>query len=304
MKRLKVLFIYNPEAGNGLIKNNLDEIIDKFQKKRLQVVPFRTEKKEALLDIFANMDQTQYKKIVIAGGDGTINTVVNGMIKNGIDLPIAIFPSGTANDFAYYFDLPNDIKTMIKIATEEYYTFADVGKVNGKYFVNVAALGFLVDVSQKTDPNVKSTLGVVSYYLRGIGELPNLKPIPVRITSDVYTAMENIYFMLVMNGRSAGGFKKIAPTASVNDGLLDVVIFKEMPVMELMPLLVSLLSGNHAENKNVECFSTKKLLIESDQIVGTDIDGEKGEGLPLTIEVLPKKIRINTLTSNKSGSIW
>ncbi len=304
MKRLKVLFIYNPEAGNGLIRNNLDEIIDKFQKKRLQVVPFRTEKKEALLDIFANMDQTQYKKVVIAGGDGTINTVVNGMIKNGIDLPIAIFPSGTANDFAYYFDLPTDIKTMIKIATEEYYTYADVGEVNGKYFVNVAALGFLVDVSQKTDPNVKSTLGVVSYYLRGIGELPNLKPIPVKITSDTYTATENIYFMLVMNGRSAGGFKKIAPKASVNDGLLNVVIFKEMPIIELMPLLVSLLSGNHADNKNVECFSTKKLLIESDQIIGTDIDGEKGEGLPLTIEVLPKKIRINTLTSNKTGSIW
>ncbi len=304
MKRLKVLFIYNPEAGNGLIKNNLDEIIDKFQKKRLQVVPFRTEKKEALLDVFANMDQTQYKKVVIAGGDGTINTVVNGMIKNGIDLPISIFPSGTANDFAYYFDLPSDIKGMIKIATEENYTYADVGKVNGKYFVNVAALGFLVDISQKTDPNVKSTLGVVSYYLRGIGELPNLRPIPVKITSDVYNATENIYFMLVMNGRSAGGFKKIAPTASVNDGLLDVVIFKEMPIMELMPLLLSLLSGNHADNKNVESFRTSKLLIESDELIGTDIDGEKGEALPLNIETLPNKIRINTITSNKAGSIW
>ena len=304
MKRLKVLFIYNPLAGNGLIKNNLDDIIDKFQKKRLQVIPFRTEKKEALIDIFAHMDASQYKKIVVAGGDGTINTVVNGMIKNGIDLPLAIFPSGTANDFAYYFDLPNDIKTMTKIATEENYTYADVGVVNDKYFVNVAALGFLVDVSQKTDPNVKSTLGVVSYYLRGIGELPNLRPIPVTITSDVYTATENIYFMLVMNGRSAGGFKKIAPTASVNDGLLDVVIFREMPVMELMPLLVSLLSGNHADNKNVEIFSTNKLLIESDQEIGTDIDGEKGEALPLSIQVLPRKIRINTLTSNKSGSIW
>ena len=304
MKRLKVLFIYNPLAGNGLIRNNLDEIIDKFQKKKLQVVPFRTEKNEALLDLFANMDATQYKKVVIAGGDGTINTVVNGMIKNGIDLPIAIFPSGTANDFAYYFDLPSDIKSMMKIATEENYTYSDVGRVNGKHFVNVAALGFLVDVSQKTDPNIKSTLGVVSYYLRGIGELPNLRPIPVTITSDIYSAEENIYFMLVMNGRSAGGFKKIAPSALVNDGLLDVVIFKEMPVMELMPLLVMLLSGNHVVSKNVEYFSTSKLLVESDQEVGTDIDGEKGERLPLLIEVLPKRIRINTKTSNQSGSIW
>jgi diacylglycerol kinase (ATP) len=304
MKRYKVLFIYNPEAGNGLIRNSLDEIIDKFQKKKLQVIPFRTEKGDYLTDLFAQMNQTEFKKIIVAGGDGTINKVVNVMIKQGIDLPLAIFPSGTANDFAYYFDLPTDLKRMIKVATEENYTYADVGRVNEKHFVNVAALGFLVDVSQKTDPNVKNTLGVVSYYLRGIGELPNLKPIPVKITSDVYNSVDNIYFMLVMNGRSAGGFKKIAPQASVNDGLLDVVIFLEMPIMELMPLLVSVLTGNHADNKNVITFSTSKLLVESDQPISTDIDGEKGSELPLDISVLHNRIRVNTATKDVVGSIW
>ncbi len=304
MKRYKVLFVYNPEAGNGLIKNNLDEIIDKFQRKKLQVVPFRTEKKEALLDIFAQMDPAEYKKVVVAGGDGTINTVVSGMLKNNVDLPIAIFPSGTANDFAYYFDLPLDLKAMIKVATEENYTYADVGKVNDKYFVNVAAMGFLVDVSQKTDPNVKNTLGIVSYYLRGLGELPNLKPIPVKITSEAYSAEDNIYFMLVMNGRSAGGFKKIAPHASINDGKLDVVIFKEMPIIELMPMLVSVLTGNHSENRNVLTFSTDRLLVESDQHIGTDIDGETGSELPLDIQVLHNRIRINTVTKDMEGSIW
>jgi len=304
MKRYKVLFVYNPEAGNGLIRNNLDEIIDKFQRKKLQVVPFRTEKKEALNDVFAQMDPTEYKKVVVAGGDGTINTVVNGMIRNKVDLPLAIFPCGTANDFAYYFDLPMELKGMIKVATEENYTYADVGQVNSKYFINVAAMGFLVDVSQKTDPNIKSTLGVLSYYLRGLGELPNLKPIPVQISSEEYTSTDNIYFMLVMNGRSAGGFKKIAPRASINDGKLDVVIFKEMPIMELMPLLVSVMTGNHTENKNVVSFSTDRLIIDSDQHIGTDIDGEKGSELPLDIRVLHNRIRINTVNKNMEGSIW
>ncbi len=304
MKRYKVLFVYNPEAGNGLIKNNLDEIIDKFQRKKLQVVPFRTERREALLDVFAQMNPAEYKKVVVAGGDGTINTVVSGMIRNNVDLPVAIFPCGTANDFAYYFDLPLDLKGMIKVATEENYTYADIGKVNDKYFVNVAAMGFLVDVSQKTDPNAKSTLGVLSYYLRGIGELPNLKPIPVSLTSAEYTSTDNIYFMLVMNGRSAGGFKKIAPNASINDGKLDIVVFKEMPIIELMPLVVSVLTGNHAENKNVISFSTDKLLIESNQVIGTDIDGEKGSELPLDISLLHNRIRINTITKDVEGSIW
>jgi diacylglycerol kinase (ATP) len=110
--------------------------------------------------------------------------------------------------------------------------------------------------------------------------------------------------MLVMNGRSAGGFKKIAPQASVNDGLLDVVIFLEMPIMELMPLLVSVLTGNHADNKNVITFSTSKLLVESDQPISTDIDGEKGSELPLDISVLHNRIRVNTATKDVVGSIW
>lgn len=304
MKANKVLLIYNPMAGSGLIKNHLDEIIDKFQKKKLQIVPFRTDRKETLNEYFNLINQSEFKKIIVAGGDGTINITVNAMIRKGIDLPLAIFQVGTANDFAYYFDLPTDIKGMIKIALEENYTLADIGKVNNKYFINVAAMGFLVDVSQKTDPNVKNTLGVVSYYLRGIGELPNLKPIPIKITSDYYSAEENIYFLLVMNGRSAGGFKKIAPQASINDGLLDVVLFREMPIMELMPLLINVLSGNHAENKHVEYFKTNKLSLESMQPIGTDIDGEKGEEFPLFIEVIPNKLRINTAKSDFEGSIW
>jgi len=303
MKANKVLLIYNPMAGNGLIKNHLDEIIDKFQKKRLQIIPFRTDKKETLNEYFSLMDVEKYRKIIVAGGDGTINITVNAMIRNGIDLPLALFQVGTANDFAGYFELPSDIKGMIKVALEENYTMVDIGKVNNKYFINVAAMGFLVDVSQKTDPNVKNTLGVVSYYLRGIGELPNLKPIPIKIVSNEYSAEENIYFMLVMNGRSAGGFKKIAPEAMVNDGMLDVVLFREMPIMELMPLLLNVLAGNHAENKFVEYFKTSKISIKSDQIVGTDIDGEKGEEFPLEIEVIPNKLKINIAKVENEGSV-
>ena len=226
------------------------------------------------------------------------------MIRNNINLPLAIFPSGTANDFAYYFDIPHTIDKMIKIALDENYTYSDVGRVNGKYFVNVAALGFLVDVSQKTDPNIKSTLGVMSYYLRGVTEIPNLKPITVKITSQEYTSEDKIYFMLVMNGRSAGGFKRIAPKAEINDGLLDVMMFKEMPIRDLAPLLINIMTGQHQENKNVVFFQTKKLQIESDQQVGTDVDGEKGCDFPLSIDVLTKRLMINTRLSDMEGAIW
>lgn len=304
MKISKILLIYNPNAGNGMFKSNLDLIMERFQARGSLVIAIRGASPERLDRIFANVKEEGIHKVIAAGGDGTINQVVNAMLRNGVDLPLAIFPAGTANDFAYYFDVPHDIEGMISVALGDKYTYADVGRANDKYFINVAAMGFLVDVSQRTDPNIKNTLGVISYYLKGVTEIPNLRPIRVKVESDELSLEEKIYFMLVMNGRSAGGFKRIAPAAEINDGLLDVMMFREMPIMDLPPLLFGVLTGEHADNKNVIFFQTKKLRIEADQAVGTDVDGEKGPDLPLSIEIIPKRLRINTNYEDMEGSKW
>ena len=231
--RKKVILFYNPHSGNGLFKNNLDLIIAKFQRAGKAVIPVRAAHGKVLEEIFEEINPEQYEQVIAAGGDGTINICVNAMVRNNIDLPLTIMPAGTANDFAYNFGLPSDINKMLDIALGGHYTYADVGQVNDRYFINVAAMGTLVDVSQKTDPNLKNTLGILSYYLRGLTEVTNLKPIPVKVTSKEFTGEVNMFFMLVMNGRSAGGFKRISPDSEVNDGLLEVMIFKEMPLLDL-----------------------------------------------------------------------
>jgi YegS/Rv2252/BmrU family lipid kinase len=304
MELKKVLLIYNPNSGNGLFKNNLDRILEMFQDRRMLVIPVRTDDPEYLDTILREAQKYQFSKIIAAGGDGTINVVVNAMLNNGIDLPLAIFPAGTANDFAYYFDIPHDIEGMVEIALGENYTWTDVGKINDRYFINVAAMGFLVDVSQKTDPEMKNTLGVMSYYIKGLSEVPKLQPISVTIESAEHSATEHMYFMLVMNGKSAGGFKRIGAHAEINDGFLDVILFREMPVTELPGLLVNFIQGQHTENKNVLYFKTKWMRVESDSKIGTDIDGEKGDDFPLEIQCLQKKIKINTLRSEMEGSKW
>ncbi len=112
----RVLLFYNPNSGNGYFSNNLDAIIRKFQAERLVTIPIRADI-EGTIDLFlANMEQDMYRQVVVAGGDGTINVCVNSMIKNNIHLPLAIFPAGTANDFAYHLGLPGDIESMIDVA--------------------------------------------------------------------------------------------------------------------------------------------------------------------------------------------
>lgn len=294
----KVLLFYNPASGNGLFKNNLDYILNRFQTKGYQVVPVRASKGMELDKVFGTMNLKEYRQVIAAGGDGTINICVNSMIRNNIDLPLAIFPAGTANDFAYYFEVPSDIDSMIDIALGNCYTYADVGVANERHFVNVSAMGALIDVSQKTDPNLKNTIGVMAYYLKALTEVPNLKALPVKLITPDKTYEEEIFFMVVMNGISAGGFKQISPNSEINDGLLDVIVFRKMPILELGPLLFNVINGNHSKNKHVLTFQTEKLRVESPENIATDIDGEHGEQIPIDFSVIHNRLRIFTERDN------
>ena len=299
VRREKVLLFYNPHAGNGMFKNNLDVIIERFQANNFQVTPVRAAKGFPLDQAMKEMDVSKYRQVIAAGGDGTINICVDAMLKNNIDLPLAIFPIGTANDFAYYFDIPTTIEGMVDVAVGHHFTYTDVGVCNDKYFINVAAMGALVDVSQKTDPNLKNTLGVLAYYLKGLTEIVSLRSLPVRLTTPDKTYYETMLFMVVMNGESAGGFKRISPNSLINDGKLNVVMFRKMPIVELAPLFAKVLQGRHITDRRVLAFSTEELLVESPVEISTDVDGEHGATLPLHFSVLPGKLRILTADPKK-----
>jgi len=289
-----VLLVYNPNAGSGTIKNHLDFIFAKFQDAGYHVIPVRGARPEELDPVMQEVDDLNVERIIAAGGDGTINQVVNAMARNNVDRPLAIFPVGTANDFAYYFRIPNEIEHMVDIALGDEMKPVDVGKINGQYFINVAAMGCLVDLSQRTDPNLKNTLGVLAYYLQGMVELPNLRPITMRFESEEFTGEEKVYFALVMNGKSAGSFKHLATPAEVDDGKMDVLLFKETPVIDFPQLALSILKGQHRENKNVVYFQTSHIVIDTDEVIGADVDGETAGSFPLDIRVIPRRLRILT----------
>ena len=288
----KVLLYYNAYSGNGLFKNYLDNIIERCQAKGFQVTAVRAEKGTQIDKTLQGIDESEYSRIIACGGDGTFNICVNSMLRHNIHLPLGLLPAGTANDFAYYFELPSDITKALEIALGEKTTLADVGTVNDKYFINVAAMGAMVDVSQKTDPYVKNAIGPLAYYLRAAAELNQVHPIKIRMTTPDEVMDEEIYFMTVCNGESAGGFRKLSPHSKMNDGKLDVIAFRKMPILEFAPLLMEVINGRHPDNKHVAYFQTPSLIIESDEDIPTDIDGEHGEKLPLRFGVLKERLEI------------
>ena len=308
MKR--VVLIYNPGAGDGSFTADLDQVIKAFADKGMLVVPVRLGAPLTLDRVFTDRRLKNCHKIIAAGGDGTINIVVNAMVKHNIHIPLAIFPTGTANDIASYLGVPTELDGMIRAATDGSLSKMDVGiaaatapdataaapAVAACCFVNVLAIGMLVDISQRTDPAVKNTLGLGAYYLRGLAEIPFARPTPLRLVSEEKTIESSSSAVLVMNGRQAGGFANLAPYSEIGDGLLDVVFFHKLILPTMLPVLLAILAGQHPKDKRVEYFKTAKLRIEpvGDLIVNTDFDGERGEPLPLDISVLPGRILVHT----------
>ena len=286
----KVRFIYNPYSGENMILKELDIIMKMHQEKRYQVIPYRIQQGKNVAEALEDLDET-YKYILIAGGDGTVDTVVNAMINKGIDLPIAILPVGTANDFGKFLNIPADVKEALEKILSTEPVPVDIGKINDKYFVNVASTGLFTDISQKTDDNLKNTIGKLAYYIKGIEELPHFRKLKVKITSDELVYDGEMYLMLVFNGQTAGNLK-LATQADATDGYLDVIVIKAVALYEIIPLFLKILKGDHLDSNKVVYFKTNKLLIESNEDIVTDIDGEKGPDFPLDVRCVKGGIKV------------
>ena len=286
----KVKFIYNPYSGENTILNNLDNVIEIHQRNGYTVVPYRISKGHSLEDAFYDIDES-YSYILLAGGDGTVNSVVNAMKKKDINLPIGILPVGTANDFAKFIGIPSDISRACEQIIKYEPKAVDIGKINDKYFINVASTGLFTDISQKTDDELKNSIGKLAYYIKGIEQLPNFRRLKVKISSKEVTYDGEMYLMLVFNGQTAGNMK-LATRADVSDGKLDVILFKATAIHDLLPLFIKVLKGEHLDDSKVLYFKSDDILSETDEDIVTDIDGERGPDFPVRIKCIEGGVHV------------
>lgn len=288
----KVKFIYNPFSGEAVITKNLDTIIGKYQAKGYTIVPFRISTEQSLEDAFLDIDSS-YHHILGAGGDGTINQIINIMKKKNLDIPLAILPVGTANDFAKYIGMPADIGSACDKILAGKIQEIDLGKANDKYFINVFSFGLFTDVSHKTPTHLKNTIGKLAYYLNGIKELPSFKKLDIKVTSDEFFYEGNALIFFTFNGRTAGNIN-ISYKSEINDGLLDVIIVKGENIRSTLSSLLAFLKLEHLEKpKDIIHFTTSDFTVEySDSSLESDIDGEVGPTSPIHISCIENGLKI------------
>ena len=301
---MKCLFIINRSSGKQNVMDTLKETIASLVMDELcsTIDVFYTKGKDDAKNRAMELKPGDYDFVVAVGGDGTLNEVVNGLVRSGSDIPMAVISAGTVNDFATYMKLPQNAEEFCTMIREFRTTRVDVGKVNEEYFINVLAAGLLTDVAYKVPKNRKAVMGKMAYYLECLRELPAQLShfIPLRFESEEYTSTEEVLVFLVANTKSVGGFPNAAPDASVQDGYLDVLICKKANMLVEAPdLIVKILQGNHPKHDAVEYFQTRELKIgpadaeKQDEAISLDYDGEILDStLPVSISIVPKALNL------------
>ncbi len=290
MKRVK--FLYNPLSGDGRIKNQLDSAIRLYQKYGYTVDLVRLDETAVDIPLFAE-PQDYYDHVLIAGGDGTCDVVVNEMKKEGVDIPIGILPMGTANDYANYIGMTSNVEDCIRQIVTLPPQSMDLGMANDRYFLNVFSCGHFTDISQKTRKDLKNAMGVQAYFLKSIEMIRDLRQVRVRINAREFQYDGDMFLLAVFNGVSVGNLK-IAFKSRGNDGLLDFIMLKGANLTEVTPSVVKIIRGDESvlSDANVAWFQTDDLTIYTDNSVPSDVDGEKGPDFPVRIRCIRDGIRI------------
>ena len=228
-----------------------------------------------------------FRIVVAAGGDGTINEVVNGLA--GSEVTLGILPIGTMNVFASELGLPNDLAAAWEVVTAGVVRKIDLARANEQYFVQLAGVGLDAQVVEETSWASKKNFGPLSY-LFSAAQIAARRPPQLIVEADDLAREGS--FVLIGNGRYYGARIKVFQDALIDDGLLDVLIFKNLGYLDIARYLAGIAMGRHTQLSDVEYFQTRKVRVHSAEDVPVEVDGELAGHLPVTFRISSRKLRV------------
>ncbi|SEA36057.1 lipid kinase, YegS/Rv2252/BmrU family [Alistipes timonensis JC136] len=280
----QAVFLYNTQSGKGKAARSVEAICTVFRAYGYEIEP-------RLIDFSANpFDGNEtIDLMVVAGGDGTVNYVVNAMKRKGLDIPLGVIPSGTANDFARALGMSREPLEAARQIASGGVERVDVGCVNGLWFVNIFSFGIFTTTSQRTPDKRKHRIGKLAYIIEGVKEFRSMHAVPLEIEADGERFDLRSLMVLIFNGETAGGFH-LARRSSIKDGLFDCILLEKKNFFRSTLAMCRYLAGG--QPKIVRHLQARTIDIRSTVNEPTDVDGQKGAEFPLHIECIAGGLRI------------
>ena len=278
----EILVILNPAARSARAKKTWKQI-ENFPRCTLRTTAASGDARAAA----ERGVEEGFTTIVAAGGDGTVNEVVNGIA--GSDVALGILPVGTMNVFAAELGLPGDLDEAWAVIRAGRTRKVDLVRANSRYFVQLAGVGLDAQVVQETSWNFKKNFGPLSYVISA-AQIAARKPPRLIVEADGIEREGS--FVLIGNGRYYGGPVAVFKDARIDDGKLDVLIFKNLGYLDIARYLGTIFMGKHTGLSDVEYFQTKKAAVRSEEDVPVEVDGEAVIRLPVTFRISSRKLRV------------
>lgn len=290
-----LLFVYNPNSGQQIITDYISWIVDFLSAKGYLVTSYATQQAG---DARRLVEELGYKfdRIMVSGGDGTLDEVISGALKAGISPSFSYLPTGSTNDFARSLEIPLDIKDATELAISDSTKEIDIGKIDDKYFVYVAAFGTISDVSFNTDQDLKNIFGRSAYVFEGLRKALPLQSMDANhaiIDFDDEEIEGDFVHFMVTNSYSVGGFTNIiSENVGLDDGIFELTMVKKPNSLSDLNKIVSALT-NRKENEMVILRQASSFRIRTDKEIAWSLDGDYGgSSKDAKIEILKKRICI------------
>ncbi|HEP1818980.1 TPA: diacylglycerol kinase family lipid kinase [Streptococcus suis] len=303
-ERKRARLIYNPTSGQEIMKKNVAEVLDILEGFGYETSAFQTTpEKDSAKNEARRVALAGFDLVIAAGGDGTINEVVNGIAPLEKRPKMAIIPTGTTNDYARALKVPrgNPVEAA-KMIGKKQTILMDIGLAKNQkngfrqehYFINIAAAGTLTELTYSVPSQLKTMFGYLAYVVKGAELLPQVQFTPVKVTHDGGVFEGSISMIFVALTNSIGGFEQIVPDAKLDDGNFTLLMVKTGNLFEILHLIRQVLDGGkHIDSDLIEYIKTKKLTIEqlnTDNRLLLNLDGEFGGDAPVELYNLQNHI--------------
>lgn len=289
---MKARLIYNPTSGNQAIIKSVADILDVLEQAGYEASAYRTTPKPLSAETEATRAaKAGFDLIVAAGGDGTLNEVVNGISPLENRPKMAIIPGGTTNDFARALKIPrNDPVEAAKIILKNQILSMDIGQAGSDhYFMNIAGGGSMSELTYGVPSEYKSILGYLAYFVKGAEMLPSVKPMKMNLTYDKGKYNGEVTLFLAGLTNSVAGFEQVAPDAQLGDGKMSLILVKSANFPEMLQLIAKAFNGGrHINDPRIIYTKTNKLVVKpaDKSRIMINLDGEYGGDAPMTLKVL------------------
>lgn len=279
MSSKKLIIIANPCSGKAKIKNDLLKIVQIFSQADYDVTVYPTKSRGDATQKAASLKEGEFDRIVICGGDGTLNEVITGVMQSNIRCTIGYIPLGTLNEWSSGLKISRNAITAASDIVTGTEIDLDIGKFNGRYFSYTASFGAFTEASYSASQDIKNVLGQAAYLFEGIKSLANIKPIHLKFSCNGKEVEDDYLFGAVSNSMSIGGIVKFKDSlVKLDDGEFEVLLIKNpSSILQFQSILDGIIRKD-LDRKGIEFFHTSQITVTGGKDVAWTLDGEYAPG--------------------------